>query len=427
VNFLRVVFVLFVLMQGHIPSAHALSVKATFAADIFFESGSAKLTSAATSRLDSFAKLVGGSAVEAVIAVGHADASEANAQTLSEARAIAVKKYLMMLGFAPQIFYTEGRGSKGMLKPTETLSIERVRSHARVEIEWMGLHGTGLAAYFRLYNSWKWFDGASIATSLSHADKALNAYHPLAFANEIVDLKKRERFLTQLIMIAVLRGKDDQVALFSKYLHACTHTISGESESERVLPNPYQFALIFGSTNQQALLSHCKPSVPSSKGSVLQLLVGNYCHTKSNQRMPVENMAQQLDWQEGKLLQREWQIDDLHACVQANPSAARWLIKQGADVDARDRLGFRALEKWVRRADLEKVKLLLQAGANPNLRIQSDNQTVLHLINDLKHCEAMVPCRHAQLTVKSQLWSLLIDHGADPSMKDSWGKQPVKP
>ena len=89
------------------------------------------------------------------------------------------------------------------------------------------------------------------------------------------------------------------------------------------------------------------------------------------------------------------------------------LLSHGCNLDSDDGNGATALFRASETGKLAIAKVLLQFGANPNTRTQAyidgpDNITPLH-----------VACR------SKELMQLLLDHGADASVKDSEGQAPA--
>jgi esterase/lipase superfamily enzyme/outer membrane protein OmpA-like peptidoglycan-associated protein len=114
--------------------------KVTFARDAFFAPRSTTLTPESVAKLSDVTLRASGINLEVVVAVGHADGTEtpsdAAAQTLSMARADAVKAYLVAQGFEGNRVYTEGQGRR---QPVASNAEAQGRAkNRRVEIEVIG-------------------------------------------------------------------------------------------------------------------------------------------------------------------------------------------------------------------------------------------------------------------------------------------------
>lgn len=106
-----------------------------------------------------------------------------------------------------------------------------------------------------------------------------------------------------------------------------------------------------------------------------------------------------------------------HVCRdQPNPENLRYLLEKGVDAIGTDSAGLSALHYLCgsRRADPESVRLLLSAGADPNLATPADSYrgrwTPLHQACSARNTEAI---------------KVLLEAGADPSVKDAQGRTPL--
>ena len=95
--------------------------------------------------------------------------------------------------------------------------------------------------------------------------------------------------------------------------------------------------------------------------------------------------------------------------LQLDFKKAEDLIKEGADPNTQDNNGWTPLHEVAQRNHLELVRLLLEAGANPNIPGGDENYTPLHDAVEAGHVE----------TVK-----LLIERGADKKLRDKNGRIP---
>ena len=88
---------------------------------------------------------------------------------------------------------------------------------------------------------------------------------------------------------------------------------------------------------------------------------------------------------------------------------AEILIQQGADPNTRDHNGWTPLHEVAQRNHSELLRLLLDAGANPNVPGGDENYTPLHDAVEAGHVEII---------------KLLIERGADKDARDSSGRIP---
>lgn len=120
------------LLLAHVQALALSATKLTYAAEVLFGPQGVVVDGAGRARLLDLVERAEHGDVEAVIAVGHADAGEADAQALSRQRAKAVRWHLIQLGTPPRRIYTEGQGS------TRPVSPDAARNR-RVEVEWVGV------------------------------------------------------------------------------------------------------------------------------------------------------------------------------------------------------------------------------------------------------------------------------------------------
>ncbi len=121
--------------------APAAPAKVTYAADAFFDFDKAVLKAEGKAKLDDLVSKVKGINLEVIIAVGHADATGADAynQKLSVKRSEAVKAYLVSKGIEKNRVYTEGKGEKQPVADNKTAA-GRAKNR-RVEVEVVGTRG----------------------------------------------------------------------------------------------------------------------------------------------------------------------------------------------------------------------------------------------------------------------------------------------
>ena len=114
------------------------AAKVTYASDEFFDFDKSVLKPEGKAKLDDLVGKVKGINLEVSIAVGHTDATGADAynQKLSVSRSEAVKAYLVSKGIEKNRVYTEGKGEAQPVADNKTR--EGRSKNRRVEIEVVG-------------------------------------------------------------------------------------------------------------------------------------------------------------------------------------------------------------------------------------------------------------------------------------------------
>jgi uncharacterized protein len=96
----------------------------------------------------------------------------------------------------------------------------------------------------------------------------------------------------------------------------------------------------------------------------------------------------------------------------------RLLIRQGANVNETDKNGVTPLHRAVRFRSPAAVKVLLECGADPNAVDRKTRSTPLH--RAVTNTGAPATAGKSQQVDK--IIRLLVDHGADPAIKNRAGK-----
>jgi len=115
-----------------------LTEKLTMTADALFDFDKAAIRPDAQARLDDLVGRAKGANVEVILVVGHTDSigSDAYNMKLSQARAAAVKAYLVQRGVPANRIYTEGKGEGSPI--ADNKSREGRQKNRRSEIELSG-------------------------------------------------------------------------------------------------------------------------------------------------------------------------------------------------------------------------------------------------------------------------------------------------
>jgi len=120
------------------PAPVPVPAKVTYAADAFFDFDKAVLKPEGKAKLDDLSAKVKDVNLEVIIAVGHTDATGADAynQKLSVKRSEAVKAYLVSKGIEKNRVYTEGKGEAQPVADNKTK--DGRTKNRRVEVEVVG-------------------------------------------------------------------------------------------------------------------------------------------------------------------------------------------------------------------------------------------------------------------------------------------------
>lgn len=114
-------------------------------------------------------------------------------------------------------------------------------------------------------------------------------------------------------------------------------------------------------------------------------------------------------------------------CCDRNPvphkqrKAIETLLKAGADIHATDKNGVTALHHAVRFRSPTAVDTLLEHGADVNQACKRSGSTPLHRAVTSTGAPGTAG-RHAEAI---QIITLLLNHGADPTIRNKQGKQPI--
>ena len=101
----------------------------------------------------------------------------------------------------------------------------------------------------------------------------------------------------------------------------------------------------------------------------------------------------------------------------STPDEIRWALKnKEGNVNAKNYAGWTGLMLAVDLGDLERVKLLIQYKADPNI-----------LSDDLNRCTALhMLCRKSFMSDSNiEIMKLLLDHGANIHARDVYGREPL--
>jgi ankyrin repeat protein len=114
------------------------------------------------------------------------------------------------------------------------------------------------------------------------------------------------------------------------------------------------------------------------------------------------------------------------AIIQGDLDEIRRHIRNGIEADARRHIGMSALELAIEHMQLEVARHLLEVGASVNSRDEA-GQTPLHWAVDIEIEAAITQSDREgwRVPVTTACTSLLLQHGADPTLRNNLGESPV--
>ena len=179
----------------------ATSFDPRFTSDSFFSAGDSRLDESSSAKLVDLVRKTQSRRNEVIILLGHSDATELDAKTLSRLRAESVKKHLTDLGVPPSMVYTEGKGATQPVAPPGSAY------NRRVELEHVGtawrlladgrIHGLN---WMRMWLQPEPAQGTSSAVTIAS---------PLAHLPQVKKPGQRAAFVEKLLLAAIFQ-KDDR-------------------------------------------------------------------------------------------------------------------------------------------------------------------------------------------------------------------------
>jgi OmpA family len=399
------------IMISWFNSAWSWSTNITYDAGAFFEINSSAISISDANKLQEMVSRIEKTNIQVLIVVGHADTNERDAQKLSEQRALTVVKYLMNYGVSPSRIYSEGKADMQMME-TGT----QRKKNRRVEVHYVGLSSYNAPTVgFNLMQTWsKTNENASDDT----VSKVVGEWHPLKYLSQIYDVQAKQIFAHKLVLHSIFMQDGSVLAAAASKLVKCSVGLND-------LPNPYLFAMVWGSLNAQRILKNCAPADATDYVQREKMFQHAFCSAYRETSLSWSKLSQSL-FDERKFLKNisdEMSVN-LFTCLM-NDDRTKWLIENGASVAAKKSDSQSALLYAVTYGQINSVKLLLKAGADASVQ-DASGRTLLHLV---KRQEYAPPPFRGSLpkVIQKDLWAQLVFHGADPSAKDNQGKLAVEP
>ena len=101
----------------------------------------------------------------------------------------------------------------------------------------------------------------------------------------------------------------------------------------------------------------------------------------------------------------------IHAAAYNNIELLKWLVKNGANINFQDRIGYAALHFAGQNKYVDIAAFLLKSGANPNIQDIHGNTPLWKAIFESVDEKRVV--------------KLLLDHGANPNLINKYNKTPA--
>jgi hypothetical protein len=392
-------------------SSWALSIKTTYAADIYFENNLGEISLNDTKKMQELVEKIERKTIEVMIVVGHADTNERDTQKLSEHRAINVVKYLMSLGVPPHRIYAEGKADKQLIENGAQRSKNR-----RAEIEYVGMPANNLPNIgFNLMQEW---GSSSNRLSDDLLPIAFRELHPLVYLASIEDAQARKIFAHKLVLHSLYMRDERVLAVAASKLDSCDSGIAD-------LPNPYLAALAWGTETDQRIFQKCMLAGVAGQEQRESVFRRTFCSTHRADPLSWSTTSRNLFGEKKFLKESNSDLSmNLLNCL-TDKDRTKWLIENGVNVLAKDADARSALFHAVQSGKIDSVKLLLDAGADAKIQ-DLRGRTLLHLV---KRSEYSYPGLEPPLPKirQKELWELLVAHGSDAAVIDKQGRLAIEP
>ncbi len=394
----------------------AHSNKVSAGADAFFEFEKANVVASSIDRLKHFVRTTEKSLAEVVIVIGHASKEERNPQLLSENRARTATQYLIDSGVAPSRIHFEGKSNSQPVSQTPS----EFHKDRRVEIEFVGLPQQDLRLHgFGFMFNWH---GSAPMPSVREIDTQFLTYRtPLHFAQQIKNKELQQIFLLKLSLYYLIKKEESNLLAVAPLMKSCGSEADG-------LPNPYLYAVLWGSAVSQKALQKCNSPKKLTKEQRKDVFRRMFClETGKPTQVDFDAIAEVLF--EVHSLPKD--IDEKEAgklfTCSMNANRAKWLISKGVRLPAEPFEGWSLLGMAAYRSDLDLVRVLIDAGEDPRASM-ANGDTVLHRVGGGARTRTSIGSIFpASLKVQQEIWNLLLTHGADPELANNRGEKPKAP
>jgi OmpA family len=386
--------------------------KFTGSAEVFFESGKSTLSKAGIYEIRAFVQRAETYATEVIVVVGFSAKGERNPQLLSEQRALEVVELLIKLGVSPSRIYSEGQSSKSAFAADTSKNQNRLAVLEFVGTARGDLRNDG----FRFMQAWNEpilpREGLIAKTQISST--------LLTASKRIQEPDLRQLFLLKLSLHSLVTGNDLVLLTIADQIKFCGSLVDG-------LPNPYLYALLWGTPEAKRALQKCNSPRNTTDLHRLEVFKRAFCESTLRRSVnDYEAIKKTLfDDQSWISSVKDELAAQLFSCS-LSLERARWLLAQGiklptVSVSSRPLL-FMAVDK----GDIELTRTLLDAGSDV-LERALGGDTVLHRVSrELTSIPYRVE-NPMPLEKQKELWDLLVARGANPEVPNDRGQKPKAP
>jgi esterase/lipase superfamily enzyme/outer membrane protein OmpA-like peptidoglycan-associated protein len=192
------------------PPPPVMAATTRLPADVFFDAGKTTLKPEGRAKLDAMLQQMERIDLEAVLVVGHSDASgsEEMDDRLSRQRSQAVKAYLEGAGVDPKVIFTEGKGSRQPVSDNVTAQGRAKNRRAEIEVVGTGGQRGGIGDPIPSKNSYVWKPNDTVPVLFGTNRQPTGSNNPFRFyGNQLADGDAQQRLRRGVAVIRVPRER----------------------------------------------------------------------------------------------------------------------------------------------------------------------------------------------------------------------------